>query len=106
MVTVMVVGNGRFVDWLHAPVGNLADHVLELQRRVVNAKPLAQHLIDAIQNAIALRWRDVGNRHMTGQGVAVRTETPDVEVVNILYPVDRGQRGLDLAQRNAPWGAF
>ena len=46
-------------------VRRLAHHMLKLQRRVVDPELLPQHLVDSIQNPVALRRRNVRNRHMT-----------------------------------------
>jgi ABC-type microcin C transport system duplicated ATPase subunit YejF len=45
----------------HAPVRHFANHVLELDRGVVNAKVAVQAFFDLAQNPFAGRRRDVGD---------------------------------------------
>ena len=70
-VTVVTVRAGHLIHGNHAAVKLFAAHVLKLNGGVADVKLLFEHAIEPYQNAGALRWRDVGNGHMTGQRAGV-----------------------------------
>ena len=64
---------GVYVAGIHrdhaAGSGNLATHVLELHRRVVNTEPVPQYMFEPMEDMIALRWRHIVNQHVAAQRV-------------------------------------
>lgn len=80
-----------------AAMGYFADHMFELERCVVDAEALAQHNVDAVEDEVALRRRNVGDGDVTGEGVGVGAEAPDVQVVDVFDAVDGCQCGADLS---------
>ncbi len=78
---------------------NFAVDTLELNCGVVNAKLLPQRSVDLLQDECALGRRDVGNLDVRGQRMRLRAQTPDVQVVDVLNPVDGLQRNAYLRQR-------
>ena len=68
----------RLRDRNHAAVRHFADHVLELDRGMVDAEIAEQTLFHFAQDAFADRRRDVGDRNVTGEGVGLRSDAPDV----------------------------
>jgi len=44
--------------------GNGTTHMLKLDRSVVDMIPIAQHMVQRMQNAVALRWRHVIDQNM------------------------------------------
>ena len=58
------------LNFLHrhqTAVRGLANNVLELQGGVVDAEALAQHAVDAVEDQVALRRRDVGDGDVAGE---------------------------------------
>ena len=88
MMTMPVRMHLHFLDSHHASVRNLAIHILKLNRRVSNVKARMQRRLDLLQNTIALRRRNIGNRHMAGQRVRLRSQAPDVQIMHILNACD------------------
>ncbi len=96
-VLMVVMGAGIF-NGNQAAMRGFADHVLELQGRVVDPESFAEHAVDAVENHVARRRWDVGNGDVAGERVAVGAEAPDVEVVDILDAFNGGKRGADFDQ--------
>src|SRR5690348_9123390 len=71
----------------HAAVSGLAVLVLELNGRVVDAKLHCQTLLHVAQYRLARRWRNVGDRYVTGQRMHLRSNAPDMEIVHITHAV-------------------
>lgn len=63
----MVMFFGAFRDGNHAAMRHLADHVFELDRRVVDAEFVQQPMFHIPQNSFADRGRDVSNRDVAGE---------------------------------------
>ena len=61
----------------------LAATVLELYGGVADAMLLAEKLVDLIQNAGARRGRNVGDRDVTGKRARLRTQAPDMKIVDV-----------------------
>lgn len=78
-------------DRYQAAVRNLTDYMLELQSGVVDAELLAKHDVDAVENEVALRRRNVGDGDVAGERVQIGAETPYMQVVNIFNAVDGGE---------------
>ena len=95
-VVVLADFNGR-----SAAVGDFALGVLELDRGVINPEPLPERAGDLLEDAPALRGRNVSDGDMAGQGMGLRTETPDMEIMHVFHPFDRLQGMTDLCDRNA-----
>jgi len=51
--------------------GNRATHVLELYRGVMHVKAIAEHMVQFVQNVIALRGRHVVDQNMAAEGAGV-----------------------------------
>jgi len=68
----MVVMRLKTLDRNQAAVRRFADDMLELKRGVVDAEALAQHAVDAFEDEIALRRRDICDGDVAGEGVHVR----------------------------------
>lgn len=63
----MVMFFGGFGHGNHAAMRHFADHVLELDRRVVDAEFVEQSVFHIPQDSFAYRGRDVSNRDMAGE---------------------------------------
>ena len=59
-----------------------ARDVLELDGAVPDAER-TQDFIDALENRFAFGMRHVFDQHMRAERVRMRTETPDVQIVNV-----------------------
>src|SRR4029077_16571481 len=68
----------------HAPVGNLADNILELDRGVVDAEVVQQAIFYVAQNAFADRGRNIVDRDVEGGRGGFRADAPDVEIVHVV----------------------
>src|SRR5690348_17735724 len=90
---------GRFVGGggNDAAVGDVADHVLELYGGVVNAEVIAQLLFNVAQDALAGGRRNVSDADVAGEGVAVGTDAPHMQVVNIVDALDRKSTRLNFS---------
>ena len=64
----MAVAAGHLFNGYHAAIEHLAPGVLELDGSVADLKAVAEHLVELGQNTGTLRWGNVGNGHMAGQG--------------------------------------
>ena len=87
------------LDGRDATVRDFTLDTLELDGGVVNAELLPKRPVDLLQDECALRGRDVGDRDVGGQGVRLRAETPDVQVMDVVDPVDGLQGNAYLRQR-------
>jgi len=96
----------RLRDRNHAAVGHFADHVLELDRGMVDAEIAEQTLFHFAQDAFADRRRNVGDRNVTGERVSLRSDAPDVKIVHVIDSADGADGGLDLLQLHAARRAF
>ena len=105
-VAVVVMMRFGFLEGNEAAVGDLAIHVLELQGGVVDEEALAQHELDAIEDQVARRGRDVGDDDVAGEGVGVGAEAPDMQVVDIFDTLDSGEGGSNLDEGDAAGRAF
>src|SRR6266568_3602672 len=83
-----------------------AADVLKLDGRVDDLKVLSQDMAKLDQDAGTFRRWNVGDGHMASEGVRVRAETPDVQIVHIDYAFDVFHAGTNLMQRNAARRAF
>ena len=77
------------------PAGNYASafrygasDVLELNRGVADRKAVAQHGIQALQNAVAGRGWHVFDQGMSAQRVGARSQAPDVQVMHVQHALD------------------
>ena len=61
-----------------AIVRRLARRVFQLDRRVVNAKPLPKSLVDLAQNRVALRSRHVRDLDVRRERVVFRPNAPQM----------------------------
>jgi hypothetical protein len=107
LVVVMMVTVGGDGFYGHdAAVCHFALDVFELDRGVVDLEFVAQRHLDPVEDERALRRRNIGDRHMRGECVTLRTEAPDVQVVDIFDASDLLQRSANLGQRDAFGSAF
>src|SRR5258708_5846665 len=70
-----------------------APDVLELNCGVADSEAVAEHGIQALQNSVAGRRRDVLDQGMTAQRVGARSQAPDVQVVHIEHARDLAHGG-------------
>ena len=95
------------IDWNHAAgAGNRAAHVLELHGGVVDMESVSQHTFDPMEDMIALRRRHIGNEHVTAQRVGIRTQTPDMQIVDVENSLNGSNGGDHLFQLKAFWQTF
>ena len=78
---------------------DFAIDTFELNRGVVDTEFLAKDPVDLFQDATTLRGRDVGDDDVGGTGMGLRSETPYMQVVHVLYPIDGLKRNPDFGQR-------
>src|SRR5690349_13484455 len=102
MLAGRLVGGGRN----DAAVGDVADHVFELDGGVVNAEVVAQLLFNVAQNALAGGKRNVRDADVAGEGMAVGADAPHVQVVNVVNAFNGSDGGGYLFQFHAEGGAF
>ena len=62
--------------------------MLELNCRVADGEAVAEHRIQALQNAIAGGWGNVLDQGVTAQRVGARAQAPDVQVVHVEHARD------------------
>jgi hypothetical protein len=55
----------------YAAVRDVADHIFELDSRVVNVELIRQKLVHPAQDSFALRWRNILNADMAGKSVGI-----------------------------------
>lgn len=96
MIVVVMPMRTDLFDRHHAAVSHFAFPMLELDCSVENAEILAQPAVDLFQNARALRWWNIRDGHVARQGVRLRAQAPDMQVVNVLDPFDVFERRADL----------
>ena len=89
-----------------AVLGDGATEVLELNGGMSDMETLGEHAIQPPQHAIALRRRNIGNPDVATQGVRVRSEAPDVQVVNIEHALDVLHGGGHISQTDAAGKPF
>ena len=92
--------------WNHAAMRHFAHHVLELDRRMVDAEVVQQALLHVAQDALADRRRNVCDRDVARERVALRADAPDVKIVDFVDSFDRADGRLDLFQLHTAWRAF
>jgi len=73
---------------------------------VVDIEVVSQLVIQLHKNTCAFRWRNIGDGHMAGEGVALRTQTPDVEVVDVHDAFHRFHAGPDVIELDTAWRSF
>src|SRR6185437_1619450 len=87
-------------------MGNVTDHVLELDGGVIDAEVVAQLVLDLVQDALASRGRNVSDADVTREGVGFRADAPDMQIVHIVDAVNAGNSGGDVFQFHAARSAF
>lgn len=104
----MAVGSraGHLFDRHYAAFELFASLVLELNCRVLDVEMVAQYMIQVEQNTGALGWRDVGNGDVAGQGVTLRTQAPDVQIVHVDHAFDALHAGADFGEGDSAGSAF
>src|SRR5271168_2353778 len=80
--------------------------MLKLHGCVVDVEFLFGQRVYFEEDAIALRWRNVVDGYVAGQRMALRTEAPDVKIVDVEDALDGFHSGANLAEREAARGAF
>ena len=66
----------------------------------------AEQFIHALEDGIALRWRHVFDQHVTTQRMGVRSEAPDMNVMDFDYAVDLTHRSAHFAEFQPTRKAF
>src|SRR5262249_31403556 len=87
-----------FLPWSARYVCQRAARVLELDRGVVNIEAFAKKAIDIVQNRIALGRRHIFDQHVAAQRARLRTEPPDVQIVNVDHASNAANLLDDLRQ--------
>src|SRR5690348_12900738 len=77
-----------------------ARNVLELNRTVANAEG-AKNFVDAPQNRFAFRMRHILDQYVRAERMRIGTQTPDVQVMNVLHALDLAHRFSNAAQLEA-----
>src|SRR5262249_39801900 len=88
LMAVVVMVLFRLNDWNHAAVGDFANCMLKLDGSVINAEVVMQTVLHVAQDPLADRRRNVGDRNMAGESMGFRSNTPDVQIVNIVDAAD------------------
>src|ERR1700691_1747415 len=98
-VTMMmdVPGSHRFRR-SNATLQRLTADMLELDGRMAYLELPVESIFEADENACALRWRNIGDRDVAREGARVRTQAPDVQVVNIDHAFNRFHDRTNLVQ--------
>src|ERR1700733_3449998 len=104
MAVVMMAHTLR--DRHNASMCNLAYHMLELDRGVINAEALMQAAFHIAKNSLTDGGRNVGDGDMAGKRVRLRTNAPDMQVVNVVDAFDRAYGGCDPVQLHSPRSSF
>jgi hypothetical protein len=94
------------VDRNDASVSHLANRVFELNRGVMDVKLVMQAILDLAQNLIALRRRDVRDRDVARQGMGLRADAPDVQIMDIIYAAHGAHGAFDQLELQTSRGAF
>src|SRR5579859_6501760 len=105
-VAVIVAGCGHFADGDYAAVSDFAAFAFELDGGVVDVEAVFGERIDFEQDAIAFGGWDVIDLYVAGEGVGLRTEAPDVQVVDVDDAFDGLHTGADFVEGEAARGAF
>jgi hypothetical protein len=87
-MTVMMVVLFALNYGNHAPVRSLADGVFELDSSVVDTEVVQKPFFHVTQNAFAHRRGNIGDGDVAGERVCLRSDAPDVEVMNVVDPLD------------------
>src|SRR5579872_214774 len=80
----------------YTAVGDFTDHILKLNRRVVNVKPGREDLLHAAQNGLALRGGNVFNADVAGERVSIRPDAPHVNIMDIVHAGNSADAGYDF----------
>src|ERR1700674_4221350 len=67
---------------------NRAAYVLELHGGVGDRESRLEHSVEAAQDRVAGRGRDVFDQHVAAQRVSAGTQAPDVQVVNVEHALN------------------
>ena len=84
MVVMIVSAYGFQFGWGAAAVGGLAAGGFKLDGSVGDLEAVAESAVDAVEDAAALGHGHLGDGDVAGEGVRVRAEAPDVEVVDVV----------------------
>src|ERR1041385_4064498 len=98
----------RVLAWLLVPrrrhdaaVGDVADHVFELNGGVIDTKAIAQLVPNLQQDALAGGRRNVSDADVAGKRVRIRADAPHMQVMDVVYPGDGGEGGGNVFQFHA-----
>jgi len=83
MVVVVVGTYGFQFGWGAAAVSGLAAGGFELDGGVGDLEAVAEGAVDAAEDGAALGHGHLGDGDVAGEGVGVRAEAPDVEVMDV-----------------------
>jgi hypothetical protein len=106
MMTVRISGAGHFFNGDYAAVCFRAADVLELDGGVADVVMIFENVVEIDENAGALRWGNVGDGDVAGEGAGVGAEAPDMEVVDVDDAFDGFHAGANLREGTAAWRAF
>ncbi len=69
--------------WRTASVRRLATGRLELDRRVIDVKAVTQTAVQLVEDARTFGGWHLVHRDMAGQGLRLRPQAPDMQVVHV-----------------------
>jgi len=97
----------RLLALFHAApfAGNHAGHMFELDGGVVNAES-AKGVVDAFKNGVTRGMRHVVDQDMRAQRAGLRTNAPDMQIVDIQDAIHFAHGGRDFAEGEAAGQAF
>jgi len=74
---------GHFINGHDAALDFAATDVLELDGGVADLKMIFENMVELDEDAGAFGGGDVGDGDVAGQSAGVRSEAPDVQVMNV-----------------------
>src|SRR5918912_127866 len=91
-----------FGDRKYASMRSFANHMLELDGRVINAEIVQEPFLDVAQDALADRGWDVSDGNVAGKGVSLRSNAPHVQIVHVVDAFDGTNRSFNPLQFHSP----
>ncbi len=76
-----------------AAMGHFTNCAFKLNRSMKNMETFAQPVVYLAQNAFAGGGRYVSDTDVAGQSVGIRSDAPDVQVMNVVDAVDSSDGG-------------
>src|SRR5690348_5712835 len=106
MSMVMIVG---VLATIHTAIESINRTVLflmggafKLDGRMTDVIALTEHGVDRLQDERTLALQHIIDHGVTGQGVHIASNTPDVQVMHILYPLNLEHVAHKIRHRKFP----